>query len=96
MTTQPPKKTPVFWFAIRVIFTCPECKRENTEVMYSHASTSDPSKIATATQTQNLKCKFCKAQLADGTQVNVTVLPITLEQAKAAGFNPPPGTPGSD
>jgi hypothetical protein len=89
MTDQKPVR---YWFAVKVTFICPVCKKPNEEVMYMSAGKPDPGPIAAATQTQNLKCKFCKTPLKDGTQVNVNVLPVTLEQAKAAGFNPPPGS----
>jgi transcription elongation factor Elf1 len=89
MPTKLANEKPVFYFAIKATFACPKCGKENIEVMYSKATTSNPDKIAIATQTQNLTCKFCKHQLLDGTKVQIVVLPVTLEQIRAAGFNPP-------
>jgi hypothetical protein len=80
------------WFAVRVEFTCPACKKLSSEVMYMSASKPDPDPIAAAAQRQQYSCRLCKVPLAvDGTEVNVTVLPVTLNQARAPGFNPPSG-----
>jgi hypothetical protein len=89
MTNFPKPKQ--YWFAAKVEFTCPACKKMSSEVMYLNASKPEVDPIASAVQTQNLKCSACKTQLADGTQVNITVLPVTLEEAKASGFKPPEG-----
>jgi hypothetical protein len=83
-----------YWFAVKVEFVCPQpqCKKLSTEVMYMNSSLPNPDLMAKAAQTQNFSCQHCKTLLADGTQVNLNVLPVTLEQAKAAGFNPRRGS----
>jgi hypothetical protein len=81
---------PPNWFAITVTFACPFCKHANNEVMYSAATTTNPDKIASAITTQSVKCKSRKITPTDGTQIGINVLPVTLEQAKAAGFKPDP------
>jgi phage FluMu protein Com len=81
-----------FWFAVKMSFTCPKCKKLSEEVLYTSAGRPDPNPIAQAVSTQQPKCQHCKTLLtADGTNVNLNVLPVTLEQAKAAGFTPPFG-----
>jgi transcription elongation factor Elf1 len=77
------------WFAVKATFTCPKCNKTSSEVLYANASKPDPTPIALGVQRQSMSCQLCKSLLADGVQVSLSVLPVTLEQAKAAGFKPP-------
>ena len=80
-----------YWFAVKATFTCPSCDGESEEIMYVNASKPDPRPIAASIQRQNIKCRLCKKQPDDGAQINLNVLPVTLEQAIASGFKPPAG-----
>ena len=82
----------LYWFAVKATFTCPTCKKVSEEVLYTSAGRPEPDRIASAVQKQDMVCQFCKVRPPDGTQIALNVLPVTLEQAKAAGFKPPPGT----
>jgi rubredoxin len=79
-----------YWFAVKATFTCPNCGKLSEEVMYTNAGRSDPNRIAAAIQRQNMKCRSCKIVPTDGTHIDLNVLPITLAEAKAAGFKPDP------
>jgi hypothetical protein len=81
------------WFAVKVTFTCPNpaCKKVSEEILYTSAGKPDPTPIASAVSTKDMKCQHCKTQPPDDTKILLNVLPVTLAQAKAAGFKPPPG-----
>ena len=83
-----------YWFEVTVSFTCLNPKRGklSSEKMFINSSTQDPNKINTTINTQSVKCRFCGMVPPDGTQISVKVLPTTLDQAKASGFDPAPGS----
>jgi len=81
-----------YWFEVTVSFTCPKCGKLSSEKMFVNSSTQDPNKINAKINAQSVKCRFCKTVPPDGTQISVKVLPTTLAQAKASGFNPAPGS----
>jgi hypothetical protein len=81
--------TKPYWFAVKAEFTCPNCKKLSTEILYVNASSPDPTPIAQGVSTQNMVCQLCKTPLVTGVHVSLNVLPVTLAQAKAAGFKPP-------
>jgi hypothetical protein len=89
-TTELPKPKR-YWFKVTVEFNCPACKKVSTEIMFLSATKPDPNPIAMAARTQKYSCQLCKVPLADGIEVRLNVLPVTLEQAKAMGFKPAPG-----
>jgi len=81
-------KPPIYWFAVKVSFTCPACKKVSNETMFLHSSTNEPNKISAAVNSQSLKCQHCNKVPVDGAQISVNVQPVTLDQAKQMGFKP--------
>ena len=84
------KPIPTHWFAIKASFTCPSCGKLSEETMYSGAYKPDPGPVAAAIQKQDLTCRLCKVRPADETPIALNVLPVTLAEAKTAGFKPHP------
>jgi hypothetical protein len=81
-----------YWFAVKAEFTCPKCDKLSTEVLYTNSTNPNPNLIAAAIEKQDMKCQFCKTRPPDGTQIGLNVLPVTLAEAKAAGFKPHPSS----
>jgi hypothetical protein len=78
-----------YWFSIQVVFACPFCKKANKKMMYSESLIQDQNKIAALVTAQLVRCALCKRKPTDGTHLGVIVVPTTLDQAKASGFEPP-------
>ena len=90
----PIPKAKKHWFAVKVEFNCsnPKCKKLSSEILYMNANNPNPDPIAVAAKSQTYSCRLCKAPMTHGTQVKITVLPVTLAEALASGFKPPMGT----
>jgi hypothetical protein len=75
-----------YWFKITYSFMCPSCNKMSNEMIIANSPTNDVPALKASANQQKLACLLCKAPLADGVEVTVTVHPETPESLNAQGF----------
>lgn len=79
----------VYWFAVRMDYVCNQCNCSGTEKMVVASPHPDHTLIMERINKEKLSCSSCKALLAGGTPVNVSLQAGTLEQIRQWGYPTP-------
>jgi hypothetical protein len=75
-----------YWFGASFAFTCPNCKRLSSEKLLIDSPTDDQGAISQRLTRETLTCQLCQATLLAGVDVQVEVLPGSIEYLKSQGF----------
>jgi hypothetical protein len=78
-----------YWFGVKVEFMCPSCCVTSIERDTLNSTTNDFFKLKSAIDRQIRRCQYCAVVLPDGTDVDVQIVPGTLESLIAQGFQDP-------
>jgi hypothetical protein len=87
-----------YWFGVKVEFVCMSCCITSIERDAINSTTNYFNKLKAKIDAQRRRCQHCSAPLADGSDVDVQIVPGTRESLFRQGFSVPelPGDKRSD
>jgi hypothetical protein len=78
-----------YWFGVKIEFVCMSCCLTSIETDAINSTTEDFSKLQAKIGSQPHRCQHCHTPAADGTDVDVKIVPGSRESLFRLGFAVP-------